>query len=60
MLCYYNPELCVFTMRVKVTLYIQGKVIEEYVEARDYEDAKQTVLRRNSKSAVVMGVTAVF
>ena len=47
-------------MRVKVTLYIQGKVIEEYVEARDCEDAKQTVLRRNSKSAVVMGVTAVF
>ena len=47
-------------MRVKVTLYIHGKVIEEFVEARDYEDAKETALRRNSKSAVVVSVTAVF
>jgi len=47
-------------MRVKVTLYIQGKVIEEFVEARDYEDAKQTALRRNSSNAVVVSATAVF
>ena len=47
-------------MMVKVTLYIQGRIIEEYVEARDYDDAKKTALRRNSTSAVVVSATAVF
>ena len=47
-------------MRVLVKLYVAGKVIDEYVEARDYQDAKEVALRRNSKSASVISVTAVF
>ncbi len=47
-------------MRCKVSLYIQGKVVDEIVEARDYEDAKATALRRVSSSARVISVTAVF
>ena len=47
-------------MRCKVSVYIQGKVIDEYVEARDYKDAKETVLRRVSSSARIISVTAVF
>ena len=47
-------------MRVKVVLYIQGRLIDEYVEARDYDDAKKTALKRNSSSARVVSVTAVF
>ena len=46
-------------MRVKVTLYVGGKVFEEVVEARDYQDAKQTALARNP-TAKVVSVTAVF
>jgi hypothetical protein len=46
-------------MRCKVQLYVAGKVFNEIVEARDYEDAKRTALARNP-SAKVMGVTAVF
>lgn len=46
-------------MKVKVTLYVAGKVFEEEVEARDYQDAKQTALARNP-SEKVLGVTAVF
>lgn len=47
-------------MKCKVSLYIQGKVVDEIVEARDYEDAKETALRRVSSSARVISVTAVF
>tara|TARA_X000001382_G_scaffold119049_1_gene99577 strand:- start:476 stop:619 length:144 start_codon:yes stop_codon:yes gene_type:complete len=47
-------------MKCKVSLYIQGKVVDEIVEARDYEDAKETALRRVSSSAKVISVTAVF
>lgn len=47
-------------MRVRVKLYIAGKIVEEVVEARDYEDAKQTVLRRSSNHAVVVSCNAVF
>jgi hypothetical protein len=46
-------------MRCKVQLYVSGKVFYEEVEARDYQDAKETALARNPK-AKVMGVTAVF
>lgn len=46
-------------MKVKVTLYVAGKVFTEVVEARDYQDAKQTALARNP-SAKVMSVTSVF
>jgi len=47
-------------VRVKVVLFIAGKVVEEVVEAREYQDTKETVLRRNSKHARVLSATAVF
>jgi hypothetical protein len=46
-------------MRCKVQLYVAGKVFDEIVEAKDYNDAKRTALARNP-SAKVIGVTAVF
>jgi len=46
-------------MRCKVQLYVAGKVFDEIVEARDYDDAKSTALARNH-SAKVIGVTAIF
>lgn len=46
-------------MRCKVQLYVAGKVFDEYVEARDYQEARQVALARNP-NAKVMGVTAVF
>jgi hypothetical protein len=46
-------------MRCKVQLYVAGKVFDEIVEARDYQDAKRTALARNP-SAKVVSVTAVF
>lgn len=46
-------------MRCKVQLYVAGKVFNEIVEARDYEDARRTALARNP-TAKVIGVTGVF
>ncbi len=46
-------------MRCKVQLFVAGKVFDEIVEARDYDDARKTALARNP-SAKVIGVTAVF
>lgn len=46
-------------MRCKVQLFVAGKVFDEIVEARDYNDAKQTALARNP-SAKVISVTAIF
>jgi hypothetical protein len=46
-------------MRCKVQLYVAGKVFDEIVEAKDYEDARRTALARNP-SAKIVGVTAVF
>ena len=46
-------------MRCKVQLYVAGKVFDEYVEARDYQEARQVALARNP-NAKVIGVTAVF
>lgn len=46
-------------MRCKVQLFVAGKVFEEIVEARDYQEARQVALARNP-NAKVMGVTAVF
>ena len=46
-------------MRCKVQLFLAGKVFDEIVEAKDYNDAKKTALARNP-SAKVIGVTAVF
>ena len=46
-------------MKVKVTLYVAGKVFHEEFEARDYQDAKQTALARNP-TAKIVSVTGVF
>jgi len=46
-------------MKIKVTLYVAGKVFTEVVEARDYQDAKQTALARNP-TAKAVSVTGVF
>ena len=46
-------------MKIKVQLYVAGKVFDEIVEARDYQDARQTALARNP-TAKVVSVTAVF
>ena len=40
-------------MKIKVTLYVAGKVFDETVEARDYQSAKQTALARNPTAKVV-------
>ena len=47
-------------MRVKVDLYICGKIISEIVEAANYQDAKETALARNPKAKQIVGCTAVF
>lgn len=46
-------------MKCRVQLYVAGKVFYEEVEARDYQDAKQTALARNP-TAKVVSVTGVF
>jgi len=46
-------------MKIKVTLYVAGKVFDEIVQARDYEDGKRSALARNP-TAKVVSVTAVF
>jgi len=46
-------------MKIKVTLYVAGRVFDEIVQARDYQDAKRTALARNP-TAKVVSVTAVF
>ena len=47
-------------MKVKVTLFIAGRIVEEVVDAVDYQDAKEIARRRNSERAKVVAVTAVF
>ena len=46
-------------MKVKVQLFVGGKVFDEVVEARNYQDARQTALARNP-TAKVISVTAVM
>jgi len=43
-------------MTCLVKLYCAGKVFYEEVEARDYQDARETALARNPKATIV-GVT---
>jgi len=46
-------------MKIRVTLFIAGKIIEETIEAANYDKAKRTALARNP-TATVVSVTAVF
>ena len=57
-LCYTNLSSNKL-MRCKVQLYVAGKVFNEMVEARDYQEARQVALARNPNAKIV-GVTAVF
>lgn len=44
-------------MRIKVQLFVAGKVFDEIIEASNYEDARATALARNP-TAKVISVTA--
>ena len=46
-------------MKCEVKLYVAGKVFTETVEARNYQDARETALARNPHAKVI-GVNAVF
>ena len=46
-------------MKCKVQLYVAGKVFDEIVESRDYQEARQVALARNP-NAQVMSVNAKF
>ena len=46
-------------MKCKVQLYVAGKVFDEIVEARDYQEAREVAKARNPNAKIV-GVTAVF
>ena len=46
-------------MKVKVTIFISGKVFDEYCWVRNYEDARTTALARHPTARIV-GITAVF
>lgn len=46
-------------MKWKVSLYIAGRVFDEFVIARNYNDARLTALARNP-TARVIAVNAVF
>ena len=46
-------------MKVKVDLYVAGKIFHEIVIAANYEDARKTALARNPTSKVI-SVNAVF
>ena len=46
-------------MKVKVDLYVAGKLFHEIVIAANYEDARKTAIARNP-TARVISVNAVF
>jgi hypothetical protein len=46
-------------MKCRVQLFVAGKVFNEIVEARDYQEARQVAIARNPNAKIV-GVTAIF
>ena len=46
-------------MKVKVQLYVAGKLFNEVVNAEDYQEAQQVALARNP-NATIVSTTAVF
>ena len=46
-------------MKCTVKLYVRGKVFEEMVYAKDYEEAREVALARNP-NATVISVNASF
>ena len=47
-------------MKCEVKLFIAGRVVTDVVEARDYDDAREIALKRNSSTAQVISVNAKF
>ena len=47
-------------MKCEVKLFIAGRVVTDVVEARDYQDARETAIKRNSSTAQVISVNAIF
>ena len=47
-------------MKCEVKLFVAGRVVIDVVEARDYQDAKEIALKRNSSTAQVISVNAIF
>ena len=41
------------TMKCEVKLYVSGRIFSEFVEARDYKDARETALARNPHAKVI-------
>ena len=46
-------------MKVKVQLYVAGKLFNEIVNAKDYQEAQQVALARNP-NATIVSTTAVL
>jgi len=46
-------SLVINTMKVKVSLYVSGKVVEEVVTAMSYEESKKVALCRNPNGRVI-------
>ena len=46
-------------MRIKVKLFVAGRVFSESVNARNYDEARQVALARNPNARVI-GVNAEF
>ena len=46
-------------MKIKVQMFVAGRLFDEIVEAANYQDARRTALARNP-TAKVVNVTAVF
>ena len=46
-------------MKCRVQLFVAGKVFNEIVEARDYQEARQVAIARNPNAKIV-GVTVIF
>tara|TARA_B100001287_G_scaffold199928_1_gene169355 strand:+ start:42 stop:182 length:141 start_codon:yes stop_codon:yes gene_type:complete len=46
-------------MKVKVQLYVAGKLFNEVVNAKDYQEAQQVAIARNP-NATIVSTTAVF
>ena len=40
-------------MKVKVTLFVAGKVFDELVYAANYDDAKKTAIARNPTATII-------
>jgi hypothetical protein len=54
-----DPLDALCRMKVRVQLYIAGKIFYEDIIAANYKDGRETALARNPKAKVI-SVTAIF